>query len=223
MTAINLRMICNIKEFLPLLLVLSGFSLLSVRTARSEDQVSTAVSSRTLPSIFTEGANSNSRNGSFLYKRSAGENAVFCLNSKGKETARIPVSREPVALTTTVDGRHLLVANRLPAGRADQEIVAAVVSVIDTQERKVIKEIQLPNGSTGLQDIRLSPDGRFAAVTHIVASFNRASTDVRLGWLNANALTLIDTATLTVFGSVLLDTPGKGAANPWGLAWSEDG
>lgn len=96
MTAINLRMICNIKEFLPLLLVLSGFSLLSVRTARSEDQVSTAVSPRTLPSIFTEGANSNSRNGSFLYKRSAGENAVVCVTSQGKETARIPVSREPV-------------------------------------------------------------------------------------------------------------------------------
>jgi mono/diheme cytochrome c family protein len=193
-------------------------SLVSARTVIAGTTVSDSP-----PGIFTRGSSVHGQNEEFLYKCSPFENAVVCVTSQGKETARIPVSGEPVALTATADGRHLLVANRLPGGRADREIVTAVVSVIDTQERRVIKEIQLPNGSTGLQDICLSPDGRFAAVTHIVASFNRASTDVRLGWLNANALTLIDTATLTVFGSVLLDTPGKGAANPWGVAWSEDG
>ncbi len=200
------------------LLIAFACSLVSVRSVIAETTVLDA-----RPGTIIRSSSVYRLNEEFLYKYSSFENAIICLNWKGKEAARIPVSREPVALTTTVDGRQVLVANRLPAGKADQEVVTAVVSVIDIKERKVIKEIQLPNGSTGLQDIRLSPGGRFAAVTHIVASFNRASTDVRLGWLNANALTLIDTATLTVFGSVLLDTPGKGAANPWGLAWSEDG
>jgi predicted regulator of Ras-like GTPase activity (Roadblock/LC7/MglB family) len=52
-----------------------------------------------------------------------------------------------VAADITRDGRFLLVANELPAGRADVENVGAVVSVIDTAARMVIQEIQLPNGS----------------------------------------------------------------------------
>ena len=41
--------------------------------------------------------------------------------------------------------------------------------------------------------------------------------------MNANALTVIDVTRLEILGTVLLDDRGKGAANPWGLAWSPDG
>ena len=102
------------------------------------------------------------------------------------------MEREPVAADITKDGKYLLVASHLPAGRADEETVAAVVSVIDLFARKVVKEIQLPNGSGSLKDIRVSPDGKFAAVTHLVSSFSRATTKVQFGWMNANALTIID-------------------------------
>jgi hypothetical protein len=43
-----------------------------------------------------------------------------------------------------------------------------------------------------------------------------------MGWLNANALTLIDAVLLTNAWTVLLDEPGKGAANPWAVAWTAD-
>ena len=58
-----------------------------------------------------------------------------------KEECRIPVQREPVAADITKDGKYLLVANQLPSGRADVETVAAVVSVIDLAERKVVQEL----------------------------------------------------------------------------------
>jgi YVTN family beta-propeller protein len=141
----------------------------------------------------------------------------------GKEVCCIAVEREPVAAALTKDGKFLLVANLLPAGRADVSYVAAVVSVIDTASRTVIKELKLPNGSASLNDIRVSPDGQYAVVTHIVGRFSRLTTHVTGGWMNANALTLIDLPTLTIHGTMLLDDSFQGAANPWSVAWSSDG
>ncbi len=140
-----------------------------------------------------------------------------------REVCRIAVQREPVAADITKDGKYLLVANHLHSGRADVEDVAAVVSVIDVIAGKVIKELRLPSGSEILKNIRVSPDGKYAAVTHIFASFGRAATQVRQGWMNANAMTILDLLEMKVRYTLLLDDPTRGAANPWGLAWSADG
>jgi cytochrome c peroxidase len=147
--------------------------------------------------------------------------SVIELGAK-KEARRIAVQREPVAADLTKDGRFLLVANHLHTGRADVDDVAAVVSVLDVATGKVEKELRLPSGSGVLNALRVSPDGKYAALTHIVASFNRAASQVRSGWMNANALTLIDLAGMEVHYTLLLDEPGRGAANPWGVAWSAD-
>ncbi len=141
----------------------------------------------------------------------------------GKELRRIAVTREPVAAAITPDGRHLLVANHLPAGRADQPPLAAVVSVIDVAAGRVVKELRLPNGSGSLQDIRISPDGKYAVVTHILARFGLPTTQLDRGWMNTNAKTIIALDRLEVLNTVLLDDVDRGAANPWGVAWSADG
>lgn len=152
------------------------------------------------------------------------DNSVSVIDlGKKKEVARIPVTHEPVAADITRDGKFLLVANQLSAVRSDMETVAAVVSVIDLSSRKVVTELQLPNGSGSLKDIRVSPDGKFAAVTHLVSGFNRATTGVQFGWMNANAMTIIDVTRMEICASILLDEPTRGAANPWGVAWSLDG
>jgi DNA-binding beta-propeller fold protein YncE len=104
---------------------------------------------------------------------------------------RIPVQREPVAAAITPDGQFLLVANQLHAGRADVDYVAAVVSVIDTARAKVVKELLLPNGSGSLKDLRVSPDGRYAAVTHLIARYKRTPARVDRGWMHVNAVTII--------------------------------
>jgi YVTN family beta-propeller protein len=139
-----------------------------------------------------------------------------------KAAARVKVQREPVAAALTKDGKFLLVANLLHNGAADAESVAAVVSVIDTATAKAVKELKLPNGSGSLNDISVSPDGKYAVVTHILSRFHLPTTQLDRGWMNTNAKTIIDLDRLDVLNTVLLDSVDRGAANPWGIAWSAD-
>ncbi len=142
---------------------------------------------------------------------------------RGEEIRHIDVEREPVAAALTLDGKFLLVGNHLPAGRADAGTVAAHVTVIDTAAGTVIRQLALPNGGNLVRDIRVSPDGRYACVTHVLARFYLPTTQLERGWMNSNALTLIDIASMSILNTVLLDQVDRGAANPWGACWSEDG
>ena len=158
----------------------------------------------------------------FICNRFNDDVSVFDLATK-KEKCRIPVRREPVAAAITPNGKHLLVANLLHTGRADADHVGAVVSVIDTASCKVVDDLWLPNGSGSLNEIRVSPDGKYAVVTHILSRFQLPTTQLDRGWMNTNAKTIIDLTQMRVLNTVLLDTIDRGAANPWGVAWSADG
>jgi len=140
----------------------------------------------------------------------------------GHQQCRIPVQREPVAADLTHDGRFLLVANHLHTGRADAVPVAAVVSVVDTAARKVIKELSLPDGSGLLHDLRVSPDGKYAVVSHLLSRFRLPATQLDRGWMNSNAATIIDLVRMEILSTVLLDNIDRGAADPWAVAWSAD-
>jgi cytochrome c553 len=74
-----------------------------------------------------------------------------------------------------------------------------------------------------LNDLRISPDGKHAVVTHILARFHLPTTQLERGWINTNAKTLIDLDRMEVLNTVLLDSIDRGAAYPWGAAWSADG
>jgi YVTN family beta-propeller protein len=158
----------------------------------------------------------------FVCNRFNNDVSVFDLGTK-RETRRIAVRREPVAAAITPDGRRLLIANHLHTGRADVEHVGAVVSVIDTALGRVIDDLWLPSGSGLLNDLRISPDGKHAVVTHILARFHLPTTQLDRGWVNTNAKTLIDLDRMEVVNTVLLDTVDRGAAYPWGAAWTADG
>lgn len=162
--------------------------------------------------------------GGVLYVCNRFDDAVVFLDVRtGQETRKVRVRREPVAAALTRDGRHLLVANHLHDGPADADDVAAVLSVIDVAAGKVVKELRLPNGSGAVNDIQVSPDGRYAFVTHILARFHLPTTQLERGWMNTNAGTLVDLSDLSLVNTVLLDSVDSGAANPWGVAWSADG
>jgi YVTN family beta-propeller protein len=143
--------------------------------------------------------------------------------AKRKEVARIPVDREPVAAALSPNGKLLFVANHIHSGRSDTGVVAATVSVIDTDSRKLLKNIPLTNGSTLLRGLCISPDGKYVGVTHILARFHLPTTTVAHGWMNDNALSLIDVSTQQLLATVLLDEDDRGAANPWAVEWSADG
>jgi YVTN family beta-propeller protein len=157
----------------------------------------------------------------FVCNRFNDDVSEFDLAAK-KELRRIPVKREPVAAAITPDGRRLLVANHLPAGRADAEHVAAVVSVVDTARGQAADVLWLPNGSGALNDLRISPDGKYAVLTHLIGRFWRPATQIERGAMNSNAMTLIALDRMEVLNTVLFDDWDRGAANPWGAAWSAD-
>jgi YVTN family beta-propeller protein len=140
-----------------------------------------------------------------------------------KQVATIGVVREPVAAAVTADGRYLFVANHLPAGVANADYIASVVSVVDTVTMKVIKNIELPNGSTNVREIIISPDGRNAYVTHVLARYQFPVTYLEKGWINTNAMTIIDVPRRKYVNTVLVDDVELGAANPFGIACTADG
>jgi DNA-binding beta-propeller fold protein YncE len=135
----------------------------------------------------------------------------------------VPVPREPVAVAITPDNSLAIVANHIQAGRSDVNFVAPVVSLIDMASQKKIMDILLPNGSSGVRDVCISPDGHYAYLTHLIGRFQMPTTQVDRGWMNTNALSIIDLQTYTRLTTVLLDDVDTGAANPWGVTCSPDG
>ena len=158
----------------------------------------------------------------FVCNRFNDDIGVIDLQSR-KQVRRIRVEREPVSAAAARDGKLLLIANHLQNGRADVDEVAAAVSVVDPHAGKLVKTLRLPNGSGQLQNIRVSPDGKFAAVAHVLAHYQLPTSQIDRGWMNTNAVSLIDIAALSLVNTVLLDGPLNGAANPWAVAWSPDG
>jgi YVTN family beta-propeller protein len=159
-----------------------------------------------------------------LYVCNRFDNNVSVIDlSAGKETTRIHVLREPVAAAITPNGNLLFVANLLSAGAADAGYTAAAVSVIDTAANKVTANIQLPNGSMSLRGVCVSPDGRYAYVTHVLARYQLPTTQLERGWMNTNALSVIEIGSQTLINTVLLDDIDLGGANPWGVVCTPDG
>ena len=135
----------------------------------------------------------------------------------------VPVPREPVAVALTPNDSLAVVANHIQDGRSDVSFVAAKVSLIDIASQNKIIDISLPNGSSGVRDVCISPDGHYAYVTHLIGRFQMPTTQVDRGWMNTNALSIIDLQTYTRLTTVLLDDVDMGAANPWGVTCSPDG
>jgi YVTN family beta-propeller protein len=177
----------------------------------------------TIPAGHTAMAPVLSPDGKTLYVCNRfNDNVSFLDLATRREIRRVAVPREPVAEAITPDGKFLLVANHIHSGRADVGVVASSVSVIDTAAGKVRREIALPNGSGLLRDIRTSPDGRHACVTHVLSRFHLPTTQVDRGWINSNALSLIDLLEMKLLNTVLLDNLDNGAGNPWAAAWTLD-
>jgi YVTN family beta-propeller protein len=164
-----------------------------------------------------------SPDGRTLYVCNRFDNAIGIVDLlQNKQVCSIPVIREPVAAALTPDGKLLLVANHLPDGPSTADTVAAAVSVIDTDKGRLIKNIRLVNGSESLRGICISPDGRYAYVTHLTARYQVPPTQLERGWANTDAFSVIRIAGLKLLYTVLLDNVDRGFANPWGVAVSAD-
>lgn len=164
-----------------------------------------------------------SRDGATVFVCNRFNNEVAAYDAaSGAAKFRTAVVREPIAAALTPDGATLVVANHLPGDAATADVVSAQVSLIATADGKPRGTVRLPNGSTGVRDVAISPDGRFAYVTHTLGRYTLPTTQLDRGWMNTAGLSVIDIAGAKLFNTVLLDEIDRGAANPWGVAVSPD-
>jgi YVTN family beta-propeller protein len=189
---------------------------------------------RSLPAGHTASGLALSPDGKRLYVCNRFNNDVSVIDlESGKETARVPAVREPLGTAVTPDGRSVFVINHLPLDRADSGEVAAAVTVIDAATAEqgegsngshtVATTIRLINGSSSVRGISISPDGRHVYVAHILSRFQAPTTQLDRGWMNTNALSIIDARAKKLLDTVLLDEVDLGAANPSGVALTADG
>ena len=165
-----------------------------------------------------------SPDGLTVYVLNRFNNSVSAVDAaKMKVRATVPVLREPHAAVLGAGGKLLFVANHLPACRATDDVVSAAVSVIDTATFKVVKNVPLPNGSTGVRGIGASPDGKAVYVTHTFGRYQLPTTQLERGWMNTAGLSVLSGETGDYVNTALLDDVDLGAANPWGVAVTPDG
>jgi DNA-binding beta-propeller fold protein YncE/mono/diheme cytochrome c family protein len=164
-----------------------------------------------------------SLDGSRVFVCNRFEDEVIVINPKGGAVVgKFPVLREPNAAVLRKDGAALFVTNHLPAGAANTGDIGCALSVIDV-DSGATRHVRLPNGSTGVEGIGISPDGGHVYLTHTLARYGLPTTQVDRGWMNTSAVSVIDTKEFKLRASVLLDNIDLGAANPWGVACSPDG
>lgn len=148
--------------------------------------------------------------------------AVIDLAS-GQTKARIPAGCQPTTVAITPDESLALVSNLVPATPATAADHAAEISVVDLQTLQPKPAIRLPLGSTGTRGIAVSADGRTAWVAHVLGRFHLPTTQLDRGWVNTNALSIIDIPSNKITATLLLDQVMDGAADPWGIAVDPSG
>lgn len=85
-----------------------------------------------------------------------------------------------------------------------------------------MKRLQLPNGSTDVKALATDSKGNYAYAVHLLARYQLPTNQVDRGWMSTNVLSVINLHTQEVENTVLLDTPQKGASNPWNVIVSPD-
>jgi len=163
------------------------------------------------------------RKGTLLLVTNSISNDVSVIDTRSlREMKRVPVSREPRSVAVAPDERLALVGNALSPEPATKPDIAAVVSVIDLKERRLLGEVRTIDGNA-LRDIVVAPDGRHAYVVHQVPRFNVPTTQLAQGWIQTNGLSVIELGRAPrLAATVLLDTFTGGAANPCGVAVTAD-
>jgi len=151
-------------------------------------------------------------------------NDVWAIDlASGSAKGRIELAGTPWAVAVTPDESLAIVGSLYPSGTSSDEDAAASIWLIDLDKLTRAAEIRLPAGSAVVRDLVVSPDGRWAYASHNLGRTNLPTSQLDRGWVNTNAMTIIDLRTRKHYATVLLDRAGDGAANPWGLALAKDG
>ncbi|MBQ9875190.1 MAG: hypothetical protein IJM30_12090 [Thermoguttaceae bacterium] len=140
----------------------------------------------------------------------------------GEELRAWETNREPFCMELTPDGKRLVVADRLTKMQANVSKSYAKVYIVELETGE-LKTVDLLNGNNALQDMALTPDGKFAFVSALLCSYSAITSQVSGGWIGENGLVCVDVENAQLVEVFFLDDAQLGAGNPWGVACSEDG
>lgn len=150
-------------------------------------------------------------------------NELWEVNPETKEVLhKVAIGREPVDVLSFAGDSLLLVANNLPEMSSTDYPVACQLDIVDANRKVIVKRLLLPNGSTDVKAMATDHGRNYAYVVHLLARYQLPTNQVDRGWMSTNALSIINLNTKEIENTVLLDTPQKGAANPWNIAMSPD-
>jgi YVTN family beta-propeller protein len=135
----------------------------------------------------------------------------------------IAVERDPIAIAISDDGKYIAVANRIPNTAATTPLISAEITLIDCKSLEVINNFKLANGSQSIEGVVFSKDSKYLYASHVLSRNHLPTTQLKHGWMNTNALSILDIEAKKYFTTVLLDNFDLGAANPSGMDISEDG
>lgn len=145
-------------------------------------------------------------------------NTIGIINLKERKVEKsIPAVREPRAMELSPDGETLFVANFLPDQKSTDSVVASKILAVDVASGEIRNTILLANGSHSVQGMACSLDGKYLYITHLLSRYNMPLTQLDRGWVNTNALTILDIVNNKVYETLLLDDVDNGAANPAGI------
>ena len=165
-----------------------------------------------------------SSDGTTLYVCNRFTNDVSVVDTVTRqEVARIPAVREPGFCALSEATGTLVVGNMMPLGSDHDFKLASEITFVDTTTREQKASWRLPTGCNQVRQICCSPDGQWAYVVSVLGRFLVPPTQIQRGWINTNALTVINLATREMLATVLLDDLDLGAANPYGMVMSPDG
>lgn len=134
----------------------------------------------------------------------------------GEVKCKLSVGREPVDIVSFRDDSLMIVINNLPDQAANVTPISTKINIIDVTSKSEIKQLILPNGSTDAKCIILDNQKRFGYIPHTLSRYQLPTNQVDRGWMTTSVVTIVDLQNLEIVNTVILDTPQRGAANPWG-------
>ncbi len=157
-----------------------------------------------------------------LFVSDYGADQLLVLDLITKAINKIDVPANPYYIAVTPQKNYVLVSQLTPEENQAGTTQIATLTIIDANTETVLITLELPFGSSNIRNIQVSNDGKWAYIAHTIGKTNLPVTHITKGWVNTNAISIINLVDMERYATFLLDRISEGAANPWGLAISDD-
>jgi hypothetical protein len=176
---------------------------------------------RRIPSGHSPVSPRFSPDGSLLAVAQRFYNEVWIYDAADLERIAVyPVGREPIALRWRSQ-EQLIIAHHLSSESAVADWTGCTIGLLGLANAD-FQEIPLEDGTSGIRDMALSTDGRYALCAGVIASHRVPATQIEQGWINKNGLCVVDLEARDLLGTLLLDELVRGAPNPWGIVLDDE-